>query len=190
MRLRFYLSLFLGIFFYISGHCQDIAMKTNLLGWGTTNPNLGFEFRLGKKLTLDAYGSYNPFSFRDNKKLKHWFVQPELRWWLCEKFNGHFWGVHLHGGTYNVGGIDLPFGLFPSLKEYRYQGEFYGGGISYGYQWVLGNRWSLEATIGVGYARFHYDKYDCPKCGEYRGSGTKDYLGASKAAISVIYVIK
>jgi len=36
-------------------------------------------------------------------------VQPELRYWLCEKFNGHFFGVHLHGGIFNVGALSLPF---------------------------------------------------------------------------------
>ena len=36
-------------------------------------------------------------------------VQPELRYWLCDKFNGHFFGFHLMGGAYNTTGIDLPF---------------------------------------------------------------------------------
>lgn len=167
-----------------------LAVKTNALYWATSTPNLGFEVGLGRKLTLDVLGGYNPFSFSDNKKLKHWLVQPELRWWTCERFNGHFLGVHLHGGTYNVGGMDLPFGAFPSLERYRYEGGFYGGGLSYGYQWILGGRWSLEAEVGVGYTRINYDKYDCPKCGEFLGSGSHDFLGVTKAGLSIIYIIK
>ena len=60
----------------------------------------------------------------------------------------------------------------------------------YGYQWLLGKRWSIEASIGVGYIRAHYDKYECPLCGEWLGSGNKDYLGVTKAAVSLIYIIK
>lgn len=190
MKPRFYLSLFLGICLCLSGYSQNVAVKTNLPGWGTASANLGVEIGLGGKSTLDVYGSFNPFTFSGNRKFKHWLVQPEYRWWVCEKFNGHFLGVHIHGGGYNVGGLELPFGIFPALGKYRYQGEFYGGGLGYGYQWILGNRWSLEAEIGVGYTRLNYDKYDCPKCGEYRGSDSYDYFGVSKAAISIIYVIK
>lgn len=168
----------------------SLAVKTNALYWATTTPNIGFEVGVGKKLTLDVLGGYNPFTFSDNKKLKHWLVQPGLRWWTCEKFNGHFFGVHVHGGTYNVGGVKLPFGAFPALERYRYEGGFYGGGISYGYQCILGNRWRLEAEIGVGYTRFNYDKYDCPKCGEFLGSDSYDFFGVTKAGISIIYIIK
>ena len=47
------------------------------------------------------------------------------------------------------------------LGNYRYDGKIYGAGISYGYHWILKNRWSMEATIGAGYARLDYDKYAC-----------------------------
>lgn len=41
---------------------QQIGLKTNLLYWGTTTPNAGLEFRMGKKWTLDVSGGYNPFN--------------------------------------------------------------------------------------------------------------------------------
>lgn len=41
------------------------------------------------------------------------------------------------GGAYNTTGIDLPFSPFDDLKDFRYKGHFYGGGVSYGYQFVL-----------------------------------------------------
>ena len=46
------------------------------------------------------------------------------------------------------------------------------------------------ARLGLGYVRAHYDRYDCPRCGEWKGKGDKNYLGVTKAAISLIYVIK
>ena len=45
-------------------------------------------------LSLDISGNYNPWTLPDDKSIKHWLVQPELRYWLHERFNGHFLGVH------------------------------------------------------------------------------------------------
>lgn len=169
---------------------QDIykpvfAAKTNLLYWGTTTPNLGFEIGLSKKYTLDISGGYNPWTFSDNKKLKHVLVQPELRYWTCERFNGHFFGLHAHYAHFNISDIK-----WLGTEDYRYQGNLYGGGFSYGYHWVLSNRWSLEATIGLGYAYIDYGKYDCGNCGEKIKDSHRNYWGPTKAGINLIYIIK
>lgn len=168
-----------------SGYSPKIAVKTNAIYWATTTPNLGFEIGLGKRTTLDISGNYNPWTFGDNRKLKHWLVQPELRIWTCERFAGHFFGVHAHYAQYNAGGM----GFF-GMRKYRYQGELYGGGLSYGYQWLIGKRWNMEATLGIGYARLIYDKYDCPRCGEHLGKEKKNYFGPTKVGLSFVYLIK
>ena len=79
-----------------TANAQDIAAKTNLLYWSSTTPNLSFEFGLGKRTTLDLTGAYNPWTLNkdSNKKIKHWLVMPEFRYWLCERYNGHFFGLH------------------------------------------------------------------------------------------------
>ena len=78
------------LFIGISLSAQDISLKTNLLYDISTTFNLGAEFRLAPKWTLDVSANYNPFTFSDSKKWKHWMAQPEARYWLCEAFNGHF----------------------------------------------------------------------------------------------------
>ena len=166
------------------------VMKSNLLYDATTTINIGAEFKVGRKSTLDLPVNINPWTFSDNKKLKHWMFQPEWRYWVCEPFSGSFWGIHAHGGQFNIGGIKLPFGLFPELEDHRYEGWFVGGGISYGYHWVLSNRWSLEGTIGVGYVYIDYDKYECQTCGKHQKSDNKDYWGITKVGLSLIYIIK
>ncbi len=178
------------LFIGISLSAQDIAFKTNLLYDATATFNLGAEFRLAPKWTLDLSANYNPFTFSDSKKWKHWMAQPEARYWLCESFNGHFLGLHLLGGQFNVGNVKFPLGIYPSTKGYRYEGYYYGVGLAYGYQWLLSNRWSIEASVGVGYIRNHYDKYDCPKCGEWKEKSDKGYFSVTKAAVSLIYTIK
>lgn len=64
---------------------QEAAVKTNLLYDATTTMNLGVEFGLSPKWTLDVSGNYNPWTFSKNKKWKHWLVQPEARYWFCNK---------------------------------------------------------------------------------------------------------
>ena len=76
------------------------------------------------------------------------------------------------------------------LDKYRYEGSFYGGGISYGYQWIIGKRLNLEATIGVGYVRFEYDKYEYQVKGKHIKEGTKNYIGPTKVGLSLVYIIK
>ena len=90
---------------------QDIAVKTNLLYWSSTTPNLSLEFGLGKRTTLDLTGAYNPWTLNKdkNKKIKHWMVMPEFRYWLCERYNGHFFGLHSGYAFYNISGVRIPF---------------------------------------------------------------------------------
>lgn len=161
------------------------AVKTNLLYAATTTPNLGVEIGLSEKYTLDISAGYNPWTFSNHKKLKHILVQPELRYWTCERFNGHFFGLHAHYAHFNVCDVK-PL----TKKGYRYQGDLYGGGLSYGYHWILGNHWSLEATIGVGYAYIDYKKYECRDCGDKIKDSHKNYFGPTKVGLNLIYVIK
>lgn len=85
------------------GFAQKYAVKTNLAYWATTTLNIGGEIALAPRMTLDMTANYNPFHFRGNKKIMHWAVQPEWRYWTCRRFMGHFIGVHAHGGKYNGG---------------------------------------------------------------------------------------
>lgn len=34
-------------------------------------------------------------------------VQPELRYWLCERFNGSFFGLHGHYADVNMSNLDI-----------------------------------------------------------------------------------
>lgn len=171
---------------------QEWAIKSNLLYDATTTINLGIEKTIAPKWTFDLSGNYNPFQFSDNMKWKHWLVQPEFRWWTCREFSGHFLAAHLVGGAYNFGNIDgLPDFLGNNLSEladHRFEGWFAGAGVGYGYAWMLGKHWNLEAEIAFGAAYTNFDKYYCPKCGEKIGTDNHIYVGPTKAAISLVYL--
>lgn len=192
----------MALSFSISLSAQKIAVKNNLVYDAALTPNLALEFGMAPKSTLDILGSYNWFNLgtttrmegneeiKIDKKFKHWIVQPEWRFWSCERFNGFFWGIHLHGGEFNIGNTNMPFGVFDFAENYRYEGYFYGGGLSIGKQWILGKRWNFEASIGGGYARYHYDKYECGDCGKKVKDGAKNYFGVTKATLSFVYFLR
>lgn len=179
------------LYFIPNGYTQKIGLKTNALYWATTTPNIGAEMAVGRKWTVDVSGGYNPWEFGDNKKIKHWAAQSELRYWLCDTFEGHFFGVHAQGGEFNISGVKLPNFIFGSHSEdYRYQGYFVGAGISYGYQWILSPRWNMEANIGFGYNYIKYDKYEPCDCGDHLGNESTNYFGPTRIGLSFIYLIK
>ncbi|MBO8432394.1 MAG: DUF3575 domain-containing protein [Bacteroidetes bacterium] len=167
---------------------QVAAIKTNLLYDATASVNLGVEFGLAKHWSLDINGNINFWDMSHLRKWRHWFAQPEARYWFCDKFNGHFLGLHAIGGQYNIGGTKLLFNAFPETKTRRFEGWGVGVGIAYGYQWILSKHWSIEASVGVGYIYSEYRKYPCANCGTQIGEGKKHYFGPTKAAISLIYV--
>lgn len=186
------ITLLTAFLITVSAMSQTVGVKTNFAHWAVAaTPNLGLEFALGRKYTLEIGAGYNPFEFSDYRKFKHWIVQPELRYWTCESFNGHFFGLHALAAEFNVGGFDWPIGRLKDIKDYRYEGYAFGGGISYGYQMPIAKRLNLEFNIGAGYAYLLYDKYKCVRCGEKLESDVKDnYFGVTKAAVSLIYFIK
>ena len=129
---------------YEGGKAPVVALKTNALYWATTTPNLGLEFRLAKKWTLEAEVGLNPF---------------------------------------NISDIDIL-----GTENERHQGWGTGVGLSYGYNWVLGKHWNLEATIGVGYLYLESDKYPCANCGTKVETVKKHYFGPTQAALSAVYL--
>ena len=171
---------------------DDVAIKTNLLYDAGLNPNLGLEFGLAPKWSLDISGNVNAWTI-SGKRWRHWLVQPEARYWFCERFQGHFLALHGLAGQYNIGGMSdgLKFFMlgFDNLSTQRYQGWMYGAGIGYGYSWILNRHWNLEAEIGAGYIYTKGDVYPCKECGsKILEDWTHSYIGLTKAAISIVYL--
>lgn len=173
---------------------QTVAVKSNLLYDAFENINAGVEVGLAPRWTIDVSGDFNGWTLSHGRRWKHWMAQPEVRWWLCDRFAGHFFGLHAHGGQYNTGGIlkDGPDVLgtdFSKIYDRRYQGWFIGAGVGYGYDWVLGEHWNIEAEIGAGYSYTEYDAFRCTGCGKkVEEDQPHHYFGLTKAAISLIYL--
>ena len=150
-------------------HAQRVAVKTNALGWLTASPNVEAEFVLGSHVSLNMGIAANPIS-TDNFKTTFTHFQPEVRYWLNRPMVSHFLGI-----TAFVNNFDM------MVKDVHHKGDAYAAGLTYGYAWVLGDHWNIEATAGVGVLRYRQFKYDkgTPKPGAVNDSKTTiaHYLG-------------
>lgn len=199
-----------------SGYSQQFAIKSNLLYDATTTINIGVEFALADQWTLDISANYNPWSFLQKEsvidgvtipeheaKIKHWMLQPELRRWICEEFDGHYFGLYGQYGQFNIGGLTfLPDGFADGFTDSngthhndgaqykRFQGWMIGAGLSYGYHWILSNRFSLEFSIGLGYAHMSYDKFGIQICDPKESTKYMNYWGPTKLGITAMFMLK
>ncbi len=175
-----------------SAKAQDIAVKTNLLYDALLNVNLGAEVGLAPRWTFDLSADYNAWTLSHGRKWKHWMIQPEARYWFCDRFVGHFVGAHMLGGQYNVGNLDNSIHFlgtdFSKLSDRRYQGWGIGAGVAYGYSWIIDRHWNIEGEIGFGWVYTRSDVYPCAECGTKIQSGkVHNYVGPTKAAINLVY---
>ena len=174
------------------GQAQDVAIKTNILYDALLTPTAGVEVNLAPKWTAEVNGSLNSWTINDHN-WRQWMVQPELRYWFCQTFSGHFVGAHLIGGQYNFGNLDNNIKFlgtdFSVLSDQRYQGWMIGAGLAYGYSWILSRHWNLEAEIGFGWIYTRSDVYNCANCGKkIRENVPHNYVGPTKAAINLVYI--
>jgi len=201
--MRRYLTLVVILLLAFAGtaSAQKVAVKTNSLYWLTATPNVGFEFAMAPRWTFEIAGGYNPWTLdKDaNVKAKHFLVTPEVRYWFCESFQGHFLGINANYTQFNVSGILIPevfykeesLGYFlDNLQHARSQGWAVGAGITYGYAWPIARRWNMEFTLGLGWWYTEYDRFESRKCGLFQENVAKHAFGPTDIGLSFIYMIK
>ncbi len=186
------LFLFIGGGEFSQVSAQKWAIKTNAIYDATATANLGIEIGLAPKWTLDISGNLNAWSKNEATKWKHWMVQPEARYWFCDRFSRHFLGFHAIAGAFNFGGINNNISFlgtdFSRLKDNRYQGYAYGAGVAYGFAFMLSEHINLELEAGFGYMYLDYEIFDCSDCGRRIGDGGHHYIGPTKAAINLVFL--
>ncbi len=137
----------------LSAMSQTWAVKTNLLTDALLIPTLGAEYALSNHSSLSLVGTYMPFTVGD-KKYKNWSVQPELRFWRKEPYAGWFLGINAIGGGFNINNVHAG-GLYGKQR----QGNMVGGGLSFGYQFILSDYWGLELSLGADALYCNYERF-------------------------------
>ena len=156
------------------------AIKSNALYLAAGVTNIGGEYAFHRHWSVDLPLVYSPYTLARTYRMRFLYIQPEARYWLDRPMKGHFFGVHLHAGVFNVS-LD---------NKNRYQSEkgFHGAGISYGYAMPLSRRWSMEFTVGVGYAFTKYcTYYNVPNGLRYEKDIPYHYWGLTKLGLNFVY---
>lgn len=184
---RFVRYCLLSIFLLFAGsltanlQAQFYSLQSNTLKLATTTFNIEGSMLLNTHWTLNMSVSYNPWNFSDTRKIKHFLIEPGVRYWFWQPYAGNFISMYAMGARYNVGWDNLLGG------NYRYQGWGYGLGMTYGRSWLLSKRWNMEVEAGLGLLVAPYTKYRCEHCGDKVKSGTY-YLPTPKLAVNLIYL--
>ena len=166
---------------------QDFGVKTNTLYWCTATPNVGIEYTIGNKWTMEIEAGYNPWELNkaENTKAKHLLVSPEFRYWFCEPYLGHFLAVGSNLTYFNIGALPVL-----DLKDSRVQGHAVSIGINYGYSWPIARKWNFECNVGLGLWYTNYDKYESRKCGLFQETVSKHFFAPTSLGASFVYIIK
>lgn len=157
------------------------ALKTNTLYWLALLPNAEFEFYLGKRFSVNLEYQGAWWSNQSHHKFYRLVnAGPEIRWWFAQRsrFHGHFAGVYGAGGIYE----------WMNGPDKGYQGNYIGGGLTYGYSFPLGKRLAMECSLGVGYMSVEYKRYHYDD-GRYVYESTRrtSYIGPTKAKVSLVW---
>lgn len=176
-----------------------LGIATNLLADGYALPNLGLEFRMGRKLSLAVNGLWTKWNilWPDPNTLIYG-GQAELRFWPAESMcQGHFVGV----------GSDVLWFTTKWSNGHLYQNlsnsqPAWSASAVYGYSVDLDRKahWGLVFSLGVGYGQYYCEE---AVWNESRGEWMSvfpsrddparlrrhDYWGLTKLSLSITYRI-
>lgn len=193
------------------GLYNRVAIKTNAAYWALATVNLGVEFALGGKSTLELSGGVNrwgkaPKDLTMNamggaqdalgmaykaRQTDHVLGKAELKFWFVDRFDGHFLGVHAFYADYDIYGVRFPL-LFE--KDLRYDGTGLGVGLTYGYHWRWSPRWGMDMSFGAGMVSFNYDKRpwasNSTDAEVAVGDFKKTYFGPTAVGLKLFFMIK
>ena len=175
------LSLVLFLLFAFTGPsrvcAQRVALSTNVLEWGVLSPNLGTEFLLNSRLTLQVTASGSPFRLKNDLYFKHFRLQPELKYWFQNLLLHHYVGITAFYSSYDAG-----------MRHKAYTGDAYAAGFTYGYHLVLSRRWNLELSAGAG--MLHYRQAEYVPGTEHPQPDRSGWIPAPvKLGVSFVYII-
>lgn len=121
-------------------YSQRVGIGTNALYWATLTPNANVHLRMSQRTSLNLEFAARPKVSIKGTNLTFANFSPEVRFWLTRNGGPRmFWGVALQSALYAG-----------QWSEQTYRGSMVGAGPTFGFTWMLGERFNLEATLGAG----------------------------------------
>lgn len=173
------------LFLLMSGRdacAQQLGVKTNALMWAAMTPNLGCEFVIKDRTSLDisVSGHYRPYGLES----QFIAVQPEYRFWFSGRpMIREYVGVSAMAASYDI-----------TMAEHVYDGVAASLGVTGGYAFLIGSRWRFELCGGLSFLFFNQRQYyrnDDYFADEYAPANAWGYkLFPAKIGVSFTYIIK
>jgi hypothetical protein len=160
---------------------SHFSLRTNLLYWLATIPNIGIEWKPSDNFGILVNGLWNHWIWGgEDKQYRTWMVSPEVRYYLGEN-KAWFIGIEGHISEFNF-----------KFKHTGYQGDAIGGGLTGGYKLKLSRTFDLDFALGLGYTQLKYDSYFRSREVMVRKEAglKKDFFGPTQAGVSLIWKIK
>ena len=184
-------TILLSIFFVgLNISSAQVEVKANLPLAAVLVPNIGVEFQVGKKTSvqLDVLGSFWDSIDGEPFQLTQTFV--EFRYYKNDDTNGWFIGGHLGFGMFTM---QKPYEILiydeysdqsnPDFDDYTHKsGRAVFHGITLGYKKRFNERWALEAFLGGGYSMSMYKGYNGLERIDLDGGSYKDFNGSGEIA--------
>lgn len=166
------------------------AVKTNLLFDLASMLNVELEVPIGKRWSVAGEWIF-PWWLWEKKQhcLQVLSGNLEGRYWFGNRsqhkvLTGWFGGLYAGGGLYDL-----------EWDKNGYQGEFFiAMGVSAGYAHPIGRNLRMEYSLGIGYMKTDYRKYDAQfgKDEQWhlirRENGSFSWFGPTRAKVSLVWV--
>lgn len=139
---------------------KSLYIKGNIATMLITMPNIGLEYQLSPKYTLQGDIFISPWKSIRGNHAQVYMGHIEGRYYFKEVFNGWYIGA-------NAGLSVFDIAKWNYLNTGKYQRGFnymLGGVIGYQYQWK--ERWNLDFFIGGGTSQGFYHGYKKDENGE------------------------
>lgn len=156
-----------------------VSVKTNFAYWAGAVANIVTDIQLQKHVSLSIPLNWSLWDMERKHGIRLVLFQPEARWWLKGVGDGHFVGVHVHAGIFNVKWLGK---RYQTTKR-----PMLGAGITYGYSLPFSENWGMEFLAGLGYANMKYDEYYNIENGAKMGTDEYHYWGITQLGISLVY---
>lgn len=187
MSSRWTLLTAMAFLFCLPSSAQKFQVGTNAFGLaclGTLNAEV--DYAVSRHWTVGLSGYYNPFSYpreggdlESRMQLRQRSVAASARWWPWHVYSGWWLSGKVQWQEYNMGGI---------ISQQTEEGEKYGGGVTFGYAYMINPHLNLEMGLGVWGGFKQYTVYSCPRCGTKVAGGSKGFLMPNDLIIALSYV--
>lgn len=165
---------------------QKVAVSTNALGYADLlTINARVNVAVGRHISLDLGVKYNPFSWHTGGEQSQQFQDRKrvaalgCRYWPFYVYSGWFISAKAQWQEYNMGGI---------FSSTTYEGDAYGGGIGFGYDFIITDWFNIELGLGVWGGVTDYSKYALPREGKVLERGRTWFIAPNDLEVSFVFI--